>query len=384
MKSLDDYSLDIKYIPVDFRCQGFTNYEVAQYAYAVTNDVNELAVDRDNKLCSDTGNKQAIHIYNNINSDVDISNYDVVGSYDIDAVFDGRKVKKYNTTCYNKYNYQLYFNNYQEQRVLDELFNYEGGSKSYPITVLGGNYKYSIVSIPNWISYNIGADDVLTINISANEAESMRNGTIILQHNDKPDLQLTINITQAENVIIIPEFDYLTFRYYWTSEDGRDLDTSTVFMNSGISLSNDIQLDNSAVGWSMSGNYNNDVANYLIWGGDNTGSGNECTYINMNTLVTHYDNLPDIVEINVYANWFGSRLNGICSFEVAAYRGGAMVKEGYNFVNIEGETVLIESASKNITTQGGANAQDYKNKYTKIGTIFYNKKTRTATYVIDE
>ncbi|NDW09825.1 BACON domain-containing protein [Dysgonomonas sp. 520] len=383
MKTLDDYILNIKYIPTLFECQGFTNYEVAQYAYCVTNDSNEYAVDKDGRLCSDSNNKQAIHIYNNINNDVDVSNYDIVGSFDIDTAFDGRKVRKYNTTCYNKYNYQLYFTNDQEQRIVEELFNYEGGSKSYPITVLGGNYKYSVVSIPSWISYTIGADDTLTINVTNNEAESIRSGTIILQHNDKPDLQLTINITQAENVIIIPEFDYLVFRYYWGEGDGRDLDTSTVFMNTNIALPNDIQLDNSAVGWNMSGNRNLDVASYLVWGGDNTGSGNECTYINMNTLVTHYDSLPDVVEVNVYANWFGTRLNGNCAFFLNAYKGGAMVQDGYNFENVGGDNVLFEAVGVSITTQGGGNATDYQNNYTKIGTIFYNKKTRTATYVID-
>ena len=56
-----------------------------------------------------------------------------------------------------------------------------------------------------------------------------------------------VTITQAagEQVVVIPEFDYLVLRYGWESEDGSDFDTATGFTNTGIS-----DVDNKYVGWS--------------------------------------------------------------------------------------------------------------------------------------
>lgn len=56
-----------------------------------------------------------------------------------------------------------------------------------------------------------------------------------------------VTITQAagEQVVVIPEFDYLVLRYGWESEDGSDFDTATGFTNTGIS-----EVDNKFVGWS--------------------------------------------------------------------------------------------------------------------------------------
>lgn len=383
--SLDNYVLDVKFIPKEFFCSANTNFEVAQYAVAVTNDRFEYPVDRNNRLCHNSGNKQAIYAYLNIMNDVNISNFDVIGFFDIDAVFEGRKVRRYNPSCYNYYNLQLKFVDFTET-TLNELLGYEATTKTFRVLCTGRSGRYTATSNVSWIVPTIGTDNTLTLKINENPEDSpARNGTITLVHNDKSDLKLFIKVTQAENIIIIPEFDYLTFRYFWGADDGRDLDTSTVFSNTNIILNNNIKLDESPVGYGMSGNYNSDVQNFIQFGGDNTQSGNESVFINMNTLNTYYNTLPDIVQIDVFANWWAEKLIGNTQFELTAYKGGAMVKEGqYNFINVGGETVLQQTARKNIYAKGSCNVSDFRNKYTKIGTIYYNKSTRDATFNISD
>lgn len=384
---VDENVIDFKFIPKEYICVGKTNYEVAQYAIAVTNDRNQQPIDRNGKLCSESGLKQIIYAYIDVDTYkeyliANLNDYDIIGVYDIDAIFEGRKVKRYNTICYNFYNLVLQFKEYTET-TLDELYDFEGQTKSYGIECIGKSAKYNVSSSVSWITTNVAVDNTLTLTVAENEGDESRVGKITLVHKDDSSLRLVINVTQARNIIIIPEFDYLTFRYFWNTEDGRDLDTSTGYVNTGIVFSDGKKLDELPVGWNMAGNYNIDTQGYVQFGGDNTGSGNECVFITMNTLVTQYDILPDIVNIDVYANWFGSRLTGNCEFELCAYKGGAMVQNGYNFNNVGGVEVLITRTKINIAASGTGNAGDYKNKYSKIGQIQYNKLRRNATYVID-
>ena len=74
--------------------------------------------------------------------------------------------------------------------------------------------------------------------------------------------------------IILPPFDYLTFTYSWTGNDGKDLDSATVIRNSGIPIGSDATLDDYYVGYGGNGNKDS-VNKYLIYGGDNTQSGDE-------------------------------------------------------------------------------------------------------------
>lgn len=385
---VEENVINYKYIPKEYICVGNTNYEVAQYAIAVTNDRNQQPIDRNSKLCSESGLKQAIYTYIDVDTYkeyliANLNDYDIIGVFDIDAIFEGRKVKRYNTICYNYYNLQLYFKDYPTETALDEVFDFEGETISYGIECIGKSAKYTVSSTVSWITTNVAADNTLTLTIAKNEAEASRSGKITLTHKDDSSLKLVIDVTQAKNIIKIPPFDYLTFRYFWGTEDGRDLDTSTGYVNTGIVFSDGKKLDELPVGWAMAGNYNTNAQSYLMFAGDNTGSGNECVYITMNTLSTHYDELPDIVEIDVYANWFGERKNGNTTFQLTAYEGGAMVQNGYNFENVGGREIMITQATVNVRTQGTGMSGDYKNKYYKIGTIYYDKTKRTATYVLN-
>lgn len=72
------------------------------------------------------------------------------------------------------------------------------------------------------------------------------------------------------SVIYFSDFTSVQLRYIWGSDDGRDLDTKSYYVNSPINSLNYI-----AVGWS----WNLSQIPYLYWGGDNTDSGAECVLI---------------------------------------------------------------------------------------------------------
>ncbi|WP_281526562.1 hypothetical protein [Intestinibacter bartlettii] len=65
----------------------------------------------------------------------------------------------------------------------------------------------------------------------------------------------------ATSVIHFSDFTSVQLRYIWGSDDGRDLDTKSYYVNSPID-----SLNYMAVGWS----WHLSQIPYLYWGGDNT------------------------------------------------------------------------------------------------------------------
>lgn len=192
----------------------------------------------------------------------------------------------------------------------------------------------------------------------------------------------TVRILQAagQQVVVIPEFDYLVLRYGWTAMDGSDFDTATGFINTGIS-----DVDNKLVGWSK--NYSTtqiQVGEYLIHGGDNMQSGKEAALINMNKLL-HAPGLS-VTEENmnavIYGNWYDTKINGNITVSFTAYLGGEMIKQGFNFINEGGKEVYSGEVVTNVSAKGENNYQNIKQLYTKIGTVVYNKEKRDCVIII--
>lgn len=238
--------------------------------------------------------------------------------------------------------------------------------------------KYKVKEKPDWVkvtlSDRVGIDRLTTITINAldNPSEDIRNGNIILVQ-DESNNTLDICVTQVgKDVIKIPEFDYLVLRYYWDDYAGKDLDTATVIVNSNITT-----LDGKAVGWALNGS----IDDILFHGGDNTGSGNESAYINFNELLKdgNFDILPDKVICDVYGNWYNTMLSGIVNMEITAYKGGTMSKDGFNFINTGGQIVYTTNQYTKVDTSCNSCVNDYKNNYSYVAKITYNKKTREAT-----
>lgn len=205
--------------------------------------------------------------------------------------------------------------------------------------------------------------------------------TAVLRVNSGGQIK-TVNIRQeaGEQVVVIPEFDFLVLRYSWESQDGTDFDTATGFINTGSS-----DIDNKYVGWSK--NYSTTsqrVGDYLIHGGDNMQSGKESALINMKTLLDAIGTStgdPDVRAL-IYGNWYASKGRGNVVVSFTAYLGGEMVKDGFNFVNEGGREVYSDSVTTNVRATGNNNYQNITGLYTKIGTMVYNKEKRDCVIII--
>lgn len=178
--------------------------------------------------------------------------------------------------------------------------------------------------------------------------------------------------------VVIPEFDYLVARYYWAPGAGTDLDTLTGIINSGIS-----SIDNNWVGWSQGfsvpdGSVTADA--YLISAGDNqTSGGAESILLNLKKFTDENPSVPNIINVNMYAFWWGSRNTGNALFELIAYSGGTMAKNGFEFENTGGLEVFRQTFTKNVTA---VSKSSNPGTSTLLGTIRYNKTTKVAELVL--
>ena len=261
-------------------------------------------------------------------------------------------------------------------------FGKNGGSQILPIESYGGRAYVRATTTTPWITVSNDSNKDLKVDVPVGpDEEGDRYGSILVHHIDDIQYTKSIKIKQKENIIVtIPEFDYLTFRYYWTSDDGRDLDTATELINTGLRDQYGRSIDNMPVGWNLKGN-GSAVTKYLKWGGDNTQSGNESTFIDMGALVStvNYPLLPRFIEARIYAAWYATKRNGNITFEIVAYKGGRMQQDGFNYINVGGAVVYKELHYKHVPAKGGStNATNYKTRYTYVSKITYDKIKHSA------
>lgn len=184
-------------------------------------------------------------------------------------------------------------------------------------------------------------------------------------------ISITKGGSGTEDEVDIQDADILVVRFYWTNENGKDLDTATELTNSNIKGA-----DKQAVGWNCPGNGNSTVTSIVHWAGDNTVSGNECVYIDMKKALEQYgDILPDVLNVSIYGTWFASKADGGAEVEISAYNGGTMRQDGYNFVNEGGELRYNNKHAVPVDTYKGV--EDYHNKYTHIADVKFDKNINT-------
>lgn len=262
-----------------------------------------------------------------------------------------------------------------------------GCSIRLSIMCAGGAGTYSVatnISHSNFVTYTANTNS-FEIRVAESDIEEEKTAVFTLTHDTSSDEKIVFTVTQeAAKIIKIPDFNFLTYRYFWAEEDGRDLDTATELVNSGLVDEEGNSIDGLAVGWSMIGNSNTAVTQYLIYGGDNTSSGNECTFIDMLALCSEENlpKLPDKIYVDVYCNWYGEKKNGYMTFEIKAYKGGEMQQEGKNFINIGGEEVYSGEERKFVKAYCTSNKENYKAYYTYVCRITYDKLTREANIAI--
>lgn len=123
----------------------------------------------------------------------------------------------------------------------------------------------------------------------------------------------------------LQEFDYAVVRYLWTDQGGQDLDTRTLIIDPPRHV---------VVGWNRQGA----DESFLNWVGDNTGSGVESVLINLNHLKQAYPNKKTF-GFQFKAFWFSRINNGKFILQVETYKGGQMVTDGFDYVNVDGRPI---------------------------------------------
>ena len=200
---------------------------------------------------------------------------------------------------------------------------------------------------------------------------------------------------------ILPNFDFLTFTFNWTSEDGSDLDTMTWIDDNHIEIldrdgSVARTLDELGVGFSGIGSgglYSGNTSTYIQHGGDNTGSGNECVLINFKKLCDRDWISSGVTKLYAYSfgNWYGDKKQGNCSVSMKTYKGEGMQHgtggNSYIFVP-SGKTELVSDKTFNGNVyavghqvseiRGNLRLAQEKNRYSKIFKFTYDIRGKSA------
>lgn len=241
-----------------------------------------------------------------------------------------------------------------------------GNAGSYVPTVVGGN----TVNYNNFSSFIVkGA------NGSHLEAD-LRN-IIRFNYNVLSD---TLTFTTAEQ-IIIADFDHVAVRYHWDQGAGQDLDIFVGFEQTGTPF------DGVYVGYggpnrTVPANTVPESSAYLWWASDNTGaSGYEAVLIGMEKFIDAYPNAANIIEVGLYAIWFGTPVTGDFSIELVTYKGGSMELVGTNFVNNGGVQVSNDTIALNTMKRKTSGTLS---DYFKLGSLVYNRTTKSATLNINK
>lgn len=161
----------------------------------------------------------------------------------------------------------------------------------------------------------------------------------------------------------IMDFDFAVLRYRWGESAGKDLDTRTFIKTPNRS--------ENIVGWDK---LDNDL-NYLIWNDDNLGNGVESVLIDLKSIITDHPN-ESIIEISISAFWYSLVRSGDLRIEFVSYKDGAMVPDGFDWINIGGtqvQTLFVDSNTQllefNKDTPGQPIALFTFNNDTKTGSI---------------
>ena len=200
---------------------------------------------------------------------------------------------------------------------------------------------------------------------------------------------------------VLPNFDFLTFTFNWTKDDGIDLDTMTWIDDNHIEILNDkgtttSTLDHLGVGFSGKGStstFSGNTLTYIQHGGDNTSSGDECVLINFKELCNRDWITSGVKKLYAYSfgNWFNTKKNGNCSVSMKTYKGDGM-KHGtdsnkYIFVP-SGNTQLVSDKTFNGNIYAFGDhvneikdnlkfAQE-KNIYSKVFKFTYDIRSKSA------
>lgn len=165
------------------------------------------------------------------------------------------------------------------------------------------------------------------------------------------------------------DFDYLVLTY--TFNDGNDLDTRTRLVSPDIGQN----AAGTYLGWGQQRSATRNSKNILVWGGDNTGRGQESCIFYLNELVSQFPDMTDIT-IDCRAMWYGSTgtLVNIAAFLA---KGGTPFKTGFSYgVNSATNTQTIASFQR-VMSYSSQTAEDSGQR---VATLKYNIPTVTGIF----
>ena len=200
---------------------------------------------------------------------------------------------------------------------------------------------------------------------------------------------------------ILPDFDFLTFTFNWTSNDGSDLDTMTWIDDNHIEIldkdgSVPRTLDELGVGFSGIGSgglYSGNTSTYIQHGGDNVNSGNECVLINFKKLCDRDWISSGVTKLYAYSfgNWYSDKIQGNCSVSMKTYKGDGMQHgtNGNSYIFVpSGKTELVSDKTFNGNVyavghqvseiKGNLRLAQEKNRYSKIFKFTYDIRGKSA------
>lgn len=176
------------------------------------------------------------------------------------------------------------------------------------------------------------------------------------------------------NGSIIFDADYMVLTYNFS--DGRDLDTRTRVVSPDIGQNT--QRD--YLGWGVNGKFPTNNP-FIEFGGDNTGVGKESVLLNILKLSESFPSLQEIV-LDARAWWYNTVGNSPVNLQVAFYKGGAMVKSGYTWVNPTAVNSLNFETDGNVVP-GPALRRSSTSGY-RIATFKYNFNSKAAVFDVND
>ena len=183
--------------------------------------------------------------------------------------------------------------------------------------------------------------------------------------------------------VVLDPFDYLIITYQYRSDDfARDLDSATVFANTGSVE------DNKIVGCGQNSSYitpdgSRTINNaYLYQAGDDVGNGlGESIVVNFKQLELDNVSVNDDVRVELYAGWcpgHGTQtFPDLTNVSVTSYSGGTMSIIN-NVIVSDGAVVDGPFESNNIPVIQGCCSVNPVTGKTHIGTINYNLVTKVS------
>jgi hypothetical protein len=244
--------------------------------------------------------------------------------------------------------------------------NIGGNNGTATVTVAGGvgNYNFS------WSNSQTTSDSPSTSNTATDLSGGTSYSVTVIDGNGDT---ITASILIGQSTFVF-DADYMVLTYQFT--DGSDLDTRTRIVSPNVGQTEQIDY----LGWGRQPSWPNEEPYYLIWGGDNTGTGFEAVLVDLTKFREQYPEETQVV-IDARAFWYGTTGVQPVNVEATLYKGGEMITQGpdgtpaHSFTNPTADaTYTISSVSKVVTAASRENTFSGE----RIATLAYNLVTNTG------